>query len=63
MNSKSFLFLALTVLAGNLAVHAQSTAFTYQGRLTDSSGSPQLAVMICASPSSMLRAAATCAGC
>ena len=39
MNSKSFLFLALTVLAGNLAVHAQSTAFTYQGRL-DSSGSP-----------------------
>ena len=40
MNSKSFLFLALTVLAGNLAVHAQSTAFTYQGRLTDSSGSP-----------------------
>lgn len=39
MNSKSFFLLVLTVLAGNLAVHAQSTAFTYQGRL-DSSGSP-----------------------
>ncbi len=39
MNSKSFFLLALTVLSGTPNLHAQSTAFTYQGRL-DSSGSP-----------------------
>ena len=38
MNSKSLFLLALTVLAGNPNLHAQTTAFTYQGRLTDSNG-------------------------